>query len=238
MTQSNGWQVYTGPSDIDGRPIRAVMTGTRTPSKNSKTGPQRQLFILPDSGESPSQAVKSGNDESVCGTCKRRPILVAQALEKATTKKERAAVPKPCYVRVFQSVNAVGRTSYPTTYEGPAPTTSLRLGAWAEPTALPYETVAALVGPTGHTGYTHRWRECDQRFREILMASVDTLEERREARAMGWRCFRTRKSHEAVQRGEIVCPASKEAGQRTTCDQCKLCAGASHKAKDVVIIEH
>ena len=30
---------------------------------------------------------------------------------------------------------------------------------------------------------------------------------------------------------EILCPASKEAGQRTTCDSCKLCGGLATKTK-------
>ena len=37
---------------------------------------------------------------------------------------------------------------------------------------------------------------------------------------------------------EVRCPASEESGQRTTCESCKLCAGASVKAKSVAIVAH
>jgi hypothetical protein len=37
---------------------------------------------------------------------------------------------------------------------------------------------------------------------------------------------------------EILCPASKEAGERVQCAQCKLCGGNSVKGKSVAIVAH
>ena len=38
---------------------------------------------------------------------------------------------------------------------------------------------------------------------------------------------------------EVLCPASKEAGRRTTCAECKLCAGtATRSPKSVAIVMH
>ena len=37
---------------------------------------------------------------------------------------------------------------------------------------------------------------------------------------------------------EILCPASKEAGYRTTCDSCKLCSGSNISAKSIAIVAH
>ena len=49
---------------------------------------------------------------------------------------------------------------------------SIRLGAYGDPAALPFDLVRGLaMGAMGWTGYTHAWRYCDQRFRELLMAS-------------------------------------------------------------------
>ena len=33
---------------------------------------------------------------------------------------------------------------------------------------------------------------------------------------------------------EILCPASEEAGRRTTCDKCKLCSGMTINAKSIL----
>jgi len=36
----------------------------------------------------------------------------------------------------------------------------------------------------------------------------------------------------------VLCPASEEAGRKATCATCKLCGGASIKAKSVAIPAH
>lgn len=236
---SNGVTTYRGPSDIDGRPIMAILTGTNKPSQNRKTADMLQLWIMPTDSK-PSDAVKNGDDVSVCGTCPRRPSLA-----KATGAKE-------CYVNVGQAPNGIYNTSYPTAdnLDGvrQAP---VRLGAWGEPAAIPYEVNARLIGYRSkhfynrrHTGYTHRWREADPRYKQLLMASVDSPQEQAEASAKGFRTFRVRKDATVpVLPGEIICPASEEqesilGKRRTTCDKCLLCAGTSRQAKNIVIIEH
>ena len=60
-------------------------------------------------------------------------------------------------------------------------------------------------------------------WQELLMASVSTPEEADRAQAEGWRTFRV---HAEATPGEVVCPASEEAGRRTQCDRCRLCSGA------------
>jgi hypothetical protein len=215
--KANGFQVYTGPSELDGQPIKAVITGTQRPSVNAKTGDMLQLWIMPTSSK-PSDAVKNGDDASVCGNCPHRPINGGQ-----------------CYVRTEHAPNSVYRVQYPSTVDSrPVP---LRLGAWGDPAALPYETVAKLV--TGkHTGYTHQWKTCDPRFKTLLMASVDSESEAIEAQKLGWRTFRVRKPTESLSSNEIACPASKEAGVRVQCADCGLCAGTSRQAKNIAIIQH
>jgi hypothetical protein len=60
-------------------------------------------------------------------------------------------------------------------------------------------------------------------WQELLMASVSTPTQAAAAHAAGWRTFRV---DSEAQPGEVVCPASKEAGQKTQCDRCALCSGA------------
>lgn len=76
-------------------------------------------------------------------------------------------------------------------------------------------------------------------FAAFAMASVDSAAERLEAKSLGWRTFRVRDLGEPIEPKEGVCPASVEAGHRTTCDLCRACGGHSAKAKiDMVIMAH
>jgi hypothetical protein len=218
---ANGYIAYDGPSMINGEPIKGIVTGTKNDSVNPKTGVMLQLTIMPM--VRPSIAVKNGADVAVCGSCPKRPS-VAKANGTA-----------PCYVNTWQAPDSIFKAEYPTEpVDSPKP---MRLGAWGEPTALPFEVIQGLIGK-GHTGYTHRWKECDSRFKAILMASVDTAEEYAEATAAGWRTFRARDASEEIISGEITCPASKEAGNRVQCKDCMLCQGAGRKAKNITIINH
>lgn len=81
-------------------------------------------------------------------------------------------------------------------------------------------------------------RRCDPDYARFLMASVDTVDEQREAAARGWRTFRLRRPGDQVAAHEVVCPASDEAGHRTTCAQCSLCQGADRQAKSIAILPH
>jgi hypothetical protein len=71
------------------------------------------------------------------------------------------------------------------------------------------------------------------------MISADSLSEAQAAWAAGNRTFRVIKSVDEIVKGrEISCPASAEAGFKTTCMDCGLCAGNGVKAKSIAIIDH
>jgi imidazole glycerol phosphate synthase subunit HisF len=56
---------------------------------------------------------------------------------------------------------------------------------------------------------------------------------------MGYRTFRTRTEAEALGAREIACPASDEAGNKTSCADCRACGGTAAKAKvSIAIIAH
>jgi len=63
--------LYDGTSRLDRAPIIVLATGIDTPSKNQKTGPMVQTYIL-RKDISPSEAVRSGADYSICGNCIHR----------------------------------------------------------------------------------------------------------------------------------------------------------------------
>ena len=231
---ANGNTIYNGLSQLNGQAIKSVITGTKTKSANVKTGDMAQMWIMV-AEERPTDAAKTGADSAVCGECPHRPLLA---------KINNVA---PCYVNLGQAPNGVYRSEYPNGV--PTIKKPLRLGAYGEPTALPFELVRdAVNNADGHTGYTHQWRTCDPRFKTLLMASVDSIEEQIEAQAQGWRTFRVRKNSNSDRRlashlrktlaNEISCPASKEAGFRTQCADCRLCAGTSRDAKNIVINAH
>jgi hypothetical protein len=85
----------------------------------------------------------------------------------------------------------------------------------------------------GHTGYTHQWRASPE-YADILMASCDSVAE---ANMLGFRTFRVAPATGLMkEKREILCPASKQAGKKTTCAECRACDGTSSRARcDVVI---
>lgn len=159
--------------------------------------------------------------------------------------------PRSCYVVVAQAPLGVWRAWRRGSYSDattPAARRALgggrmvRVGSYGDPAAVPAHVWRELLsGAAGWTGYTHGWRGRPD-LKRYLQASVDSEAEGAEARAAGWRTFRVgaapspgpalvdtftgRVSGPVGRNREILCPASEEAGKRTTCDRCRLCAGA------------
>ena len=162
----SGVVLYDGPSRIDGAPIVAIACRIADASVNSKTGAMVQTFIM-RRDIAPHKALKTGDDSSVCGDCKLRPIY------KGATR---------CYVRVYQAPLSVWNAFHRGRYAVPGVDFDAALLS-----AL-FEGLAFRIAPTLAT--------------------------------------------------ESVCPASKEAGQRTQCDTCGLCQGAKISARNIVIADH
>lgn len=233
----NSFVFYRGPSMIDGAPIVAIATGLDARgSRNDKTGALVQTWII-RSDVAPHVAVQSGADASVCGDCPLRGSVV-----------DGHNVGRSCYVKVFQAPLSVFKTVAAGKYPEVSPSDAaalvagrvVRLGSYGDPAAVPFEVWQALLSrAASHTGYTHQWRRCDPRFAAYCMASCETTADHVEAKAHGWRTFRTRLAHEALNAREIVCPASEEAGKKTSCAACKACGGNEAKARvDIAIIAH
>ena len=118
----------------------------------------------------------------------------------------------------------------------------LRMGSYGDPVAIPYSVWKSLVDrSTGHTGYTHQWRDGRfWRFRRWVMASTESIVDSRIARGKGWRTFRTMRDVDELATGEILCPASDEAGKRRQCESCLACNGSNGNPRkvSVAIVAH
>lgn len=238
---ANGVILWEGKSQIDGAPIMLIATGIASGSVNSKTGALVQTWIL-RADQSPVAAIHNGADESICGACPHRGTLETQP---DGTTRNRA---RSCYVAVFQAPRNVWETAMRGKYprakgaKGAAILAGLniRLGAYGDPAAVPFHVWEKLLSAANPaTGYTHQWRVCDSRFARYCMASADSVAEAQEAQALGYRTFRVgSKAESIVQGAEALCPASAEAGKRTTCAACNLCGGDRVKAKSIFIPVH
>ena len=227
--------VWRGRSLFDGAPLVAVVTGLSGNSANAKTGAGlAQLWILRED-LSPLSAISTGADQSICGTCPHR--------GDGTGRK------RSCYVSVKNAPRAVWSAYQRGRYQTMRPVDvathlasmgmGIRIGAYGDAAAIPVAVISALTSATRHTGYTHAWRERAD-LSPYLMASCDTPQEQAQASSQGWRTFRVRTSAQALSAREISCPASDEAGKRTTCSSCGLCDGAklADARKDIAIIVH
>lgn len=224
--------VWRGLSRFDhATPIVVLLTGLRQASRNRKTGPAVQAYVLVE-GVLPVDAAWSGVDAAICGDCPRR-----------QTESEAIS----CYVSMYRGMSRLGhklvRGGYPELRIDEISRflagRLLRVGAYGDPAAVPVEVWMSLIGRAqGWTAYTHQWRRAPE-LKPIAMASVDSIAEARLAKALGWRTFRVRApDNDPVVQGEIVCPASIEAGKRTTCNECRLCAGLASFGRDIAIIDH
>jgi hypothetical protein len=214
-----------------------IATGLKVPSANPKTGPMVQAFLLRDDVP-PADAVASGLDETVCNACSFRPVA-ARALGKGATR---------CYVTSAFSLQSIFRAFQRGTYPVVSPRKysqllrgkRIRLGAYGNFSNVPIDIVGKLAWASdAWTMFDHNWDAPHaQPFRHLSMASVASPWDKLRANALGWRTYRTKKRYEPVLPDEVVCPASREAGARTTCYQCRLCCGTHRRAKNVVIDDH
>lgn len=224
--------IYRGPSLYDGAPIVVVASFT---TGNSKTGGVVQTYILREDVD-PRDASKTGADSSICGTCPHRG-------EVTTDPARKIAKGRTCYVNLGQGVlitwRAYHRGVYPDAQSLSARAAIgagrvVRIGTYGDPAAVPDHVWTDLLrDAASHTAYTHAsgWRP------DLAMQSADTYAQAFAAWAKGQRTFRVVQDvREIDTANEVLCPASKEAGKRTTCAACKLCGGTSTRSRKSIAI--
>jgi len=237
IKKPTGYIIYDGASLLDGKPI--VVVALVGKSSNRKTGAMVQTYII-RSDIDPRLANKTGLDFSICGLCKHRGTPTNDPTKKL-------AVDRSCYIVIGQGPVIVykgyKKGSYPKTNNIPelGKDRVVRLGTYGDPSAVPsYVWDQLLVNAKGSTGYSHQEQLEQSSFNpSYMMESADSLTQAQTAWANKRRTFRVIKDISEIDHdNEISCPASREAGQRTTCINCKLCSGSQIKAKSIAIVVH
>lgn len=233
--------LWQGSSPVDGAPLVVIAT---TDSTNVKTGNMAQTYIL-RADMAPHHAVATGADASTCGDCAMRPV----------NARPRGPEAPVCYVDVGKSVRATwaswraGRKPLAPAGWLASLNIPVRLGTYGDPSMVPFDVWARLLaGVKRWTGYTHQSNQpwYDARMGTIVMVSADSVSDAIEARDRFHRSFRVRPvdprhPDHALLSHEIACPASDEAGKRTTCDRCGLCDGARDETdgrRSIAILAH
>lgn len=232
-----GAVVWRGASPIDGAPIVAVVTWH---SANRKTGDMAQVWIIREDIH-PLEALASDADVSVCGGCPLRGRTV-----------DGKRVERACYVDIAKAPAAVWRKLAAGGYPDMDPASvalilsgrAVRLGAYGDPGLVPYAVLSALVAHARRwTGYTHQWRTISSAYSGLLMASADSVADRRKARLLGYRSFYVAPvgTDLAGQDGVMEC-ANTRTRNPLQCVDCGACGGtrqgAAARAVDVAIIAH
>jgi hypothetical protein len=203
---------------------------------NQKTGDLIQNFMIPEAWIETTGKVRELDDNAICGDCDHG----------HTRGKGDCYVTKANSLRGLQSklssLRRMGLDNIPylsdeleadllDAIEG----RGVRFGSYGEPVLLGEELVKKISDRAKFwTGYTHQWHK-NPWAKKYFMASVETTLVDKAAQSMGWRTFY---AGEPTEGNHVTCPASKEAGYKTTCDQCKLCMGTTSKAKSVKIKIH
>lgn len=240
-----GYIIYKGPSKLDGQPIVVIAV---TSSKNPKTGDMLQTYILNDNGLSPMENNRKGLDYSICGDCKHKGTPDPD-------KSSGVALSRSCYVSLHHGPNQVykayTRGGYTTSTTPSARALigagrHVRLGTYGDPLVVPSNVWRELCKDApGSTGYTHASAILPGANLSKVMISADNIPDAVDAHQKGYRTFRvipvrdwSIQGKSALLQNEILCPASKEAGYKTTCNDCLLCSGQGISAKSIAIPAH
>lgn len=243
----NGAILWMGPSPVDGKPVVAIVTGIKNSSSNRKTGKLWQTWII-RADVSPTEAIKSGEDESICDQCPHRGRLVQRYNRRI--RRWVAKMVRTCYVNVGQAPRQVYECFIAGRYlwwgdprlEIPDSIPGLRIGSYGDPTIVPVEVwddLVARTNPEVQTGYSHRWRVSPE-YRHLCMASADTAEDVVESNAQGWRSFFVAPDGAEVGKGAINCPSDPtRPGTHVSCADCGQCNGSGGKfTRNIFIRPH
>ena len=202
---------------------------------NTKTGALIQNYIIPAEWINSEAKISTLSDKAVCFDCPHS-----------------KDINKTCYVRKGQSemglsskvrsLRKLGLDNIPELSPeleadllDAIAGKGIRFGSYGEPILLGEALVSKLSKRAKFwTGYTHQWHK-NSWAKDYFMASVETTLVDKAAKNMGWRTFFV---GDSIGSENVTCPASKEAGNKSTCDQCKLCMGTQSRAKSVKILKH
>lgn len=113
--------------------------------------------------------------------------------------------------------------------------TFVRFGTYGEPSLHPFKLIEDMVNVANNwTGYTHQWMRNE--LGRFFMASVHDAQGQAQASDKGYRSYI---ATETKLSEYVNCPASKEAGYKSSCSKCGLCSGTEGKGnKSIYILNH
>lgn len=202
---------------------------------NAKTGALIQNYIIPASWLESEAKISTLSDKAVCFDCPHSQEINASCY----VRKGQSAMGLASKVR---SLRKLGLENIPelspeseadllNAIEGKG----IRFGSYGEPILLGEALVNKISKRAKFwTGYTHQWHK-NNWAKDYFMASVESEIISKVAQKSGFRTFFVGNPQS---KEYVTCPASKEAGNKTTCDNCKLCMGTASKAKSVTILPH
>ena len=224
MKRPAGLILYKGPSALD--QSRDIVVIATLSSKNRKTANMIQVWIL-SADTHPVQLSADKLDDLICGNCHHR-----QSLGGA------------CYVNIGQAPAAVFKAYQrglypvydPSIHAGLFKGRKIRLGAYGDPAAMPFEIAAHVVSlADGHTGYTHQQHHAgfDPRFLTLCMVSADTRKQAAAAHTIGAKTFRIAVDITDKLDNEIQCLSDSNG---TSCFDCGICEGSSAPVSIVIAV--
>ena len=202
-------------------------------SENKKTGDMPQVNYLPN--DKPTDSIKNNNDSTVCGTCIRRPSVA---------KHNNVS---PCYVNKGHAPNAIYQSEQRGNVKDISKAKrmragSVRLGAWGDSASVSKEIYFKIrqqvkdkyrVNDRDILDYTHNWK-VSEHLKPYAMASVEGVEEAKQAWKTGWKTYRVIDNVSEVTAQEILCP---NITNKLQCKDCKLCNGSQSKGKSICITD-
>jgi len=233
-TDCNGYIVYHGSNYV------CIATGLIDKSKNEKTGPMAQVYIIL-SDIAPQEAIKTKKDATICFNCPHRgETCYVQAGQdpnnvfKSYKDGNYSFICKdPQNMKGFDDIDYYVKNGLWEVFSGKF----VRFGAYGDPVKIPFPILEKIAEScSGFTGYTHQWKNpAFQAYKKYFMASVDSLDEYNEAKALGWRTFRVSTDWRIKDPNETFCLFSVNG---TQCINCLKCNGNSTNDKDIYVKVH
>ena len=228
-------KAWQGPSTIDGKEVMAVVSCEKRPSKNDKTGDMVQVAFFSTAEKPVTAAHKTGDDESVCGSCPLRPLVWTKEVSD-----------KPCYVSVHWKASqwnaAMALKEDLEAAKGVMTVKPVRFGEYGNMSSIPRAVARQLLESADKwTLYEHEWMKPENQWlKEFAMASVHSEHQAITAQRMGWRTFRNREEGEPLLDTECGCPFETH---KVQCKDCLLCDGKrkgpkKDKRKSVAVFTH
>jgi hypothetical protein len=212
-----------------------VIVNFQFKTTNRKTGAMVQNYFIPTEWIESNEPIENLSDKAICFNCDHN-----------RENKNDCYVPKGLgllgLIGKVKSLRRMGSEKIPyltaeieTKLLKKLDNKPLRFGSYGEPVLLGEDLVQKISEKVDFwTGYTHEWHK-NPWAKKYFMASVENDLIDKAAKNMGWRTFY---AGDPVASENVTCPASKEAGRKSTCENCRLCMGTTSKAKSVKIKIH